>query len=100
MHDHHCMTTHRVIQQKHAHAHRLRDVEADVMHCDGSGGRDHDTPITIDQQKRERGEHVEVCLDHAVGLMNEHGRIGHEAGADGEARERRSGGRPRQPEGA
>ena len=93
MHDHHGMTADGVIQEEDAHPHALQDMEADVMHRDRDGrGHDH-APIAVHQQKGERGEHVKVRFDHAVGLMNEHPRVRHEANANGDARQGGAGSR-------
>ena len=93
MNHHNGVTTDGVVQHEHPHPHRLHDVEDHVVHRDRHRRRHNYAPVAVDQKKRERGEDVEVRLAQAVGLMNEHAGVGHEADANCQSRQGGAGGR-------
>ena len=49
----------------------LERVEREVVDRDHDGGDDRHAPVAIDEQERQRGEDVEVELDHAAALVDE-----------------------------
>ena len=73
VHRHHGVAANGVIQQEHAHTHRLQHVKDDMVRGDRDRRRDHDAPVAIHQEEGERREYVEVRLDHPVRLMNKYG---------------------------